>query len=151
MFLVAQELFISLFFSCAQDELTNQIKLKSILMDLIWLKVLRNSCTVPYLFYIRISEFILFASNYIFVQGCAGERFMDKIKITKFKCDNLLTPTALQNIACTSDRFFIGCINMNSDHVCMNVKRLSSEISLKFYRSGTFHSARFEKLLISIE
>jgi len=30
--------------------LTNQTKLKSILMDLIWLKVLRNSCTVPYLF-----------------------------------------------------------------------------------------------------
>jgi len=30
--------------------LTSHIKLKSILMDLIWLKVLRNSCTVPYLF-----------------------------------------------------------------------------------------------------
>ena len=28
--------------------LTNETKLKSILMDLIWQKVLRNSCTVPY-------------------------------------------------------------------------------------------------------
>ena len=33
-------------------KLTNQTKLNSILMDLIWLKVLRNSCTVPYLFWI---------------------------------------------------------------------------------------------------
>ena len=36
--------------------LTSQIKLKSILMDLIWLKVLRNSCRVPYLFGIQISR-----------------------------------------------------------------------------------------------
>ena len=36
--------------------LTNQTKLKSILMILIWLKVLRNSCTVPYLFVPGIAE-----------------------------------------------------------------------------------------------
>ena len=30
--------------------LTNQTKLKSIFIDMIWLKVLRNSCTVRYLF-----------------------------------------------------------------------------------------------------
>ena len=34
------------------ERLTNQTKLNSILMNLIVLKVLRNSCTVPYLFFV---------------------------------------------------------------------------------------------------
>ena len=62
-FLIAQQLYMSLccLFVCFSHPIhiqtlmsmytpTNQTKLKSILMDLIWLKLLRNSCTVLYLF-----------------------------------------------------------------------------------------------------
>ena len=53
--------FIMFFFVPSNPELTshksthrlsNQTKLKSILMDLIWLNPLRNSCTFPYLFWL---------------------------------------------------------------------------------------------------
>ena len=37
---------------------TNQTELKSILMDMIWLKVLLNSCTVPYLIYQNLKAFL---------------------------------------------------------------------------------------------
>ena len=40
----------------------NQTKLKSILMDLIWLKELRNYCTVPYLFTYGDACFLRFVS-----------------------------------------------------------------------------------------
>ena len=63
-FSCAATLHVIMFFFCpfrptsptykSTHRLTNQTKLKSILMNLIWLKVLRNSCTVPYLFVIAL-------------------------------------------------------------------------------------------------
>ena len=48
--------------------LTSHIKLKSISMDLIWLKVLRNSCTVPYLFIsVFCKPFLLPCSLFLFL------------------------------------------------------------------------------------
>ena len=43
------------------NRLKNQTYLKSILKDLIWLKVMRNSCTVPYLFLSSLNLLLIFS------------------------------------------------------------------------------------------